>query len=152
MAGVAYAVRPIRPLKLEVDVVWTDWDTFDNARLRSGNPAFNGTNLPASWMSGFSYRFGAQYDLSENWAVRGGYAYGQNAVPSSTFSPLVPDSNFHLFAAGLGYRGPRWSLDAAYQLIYRESREIDESLNSPTVQGTWDNTIHTLMLTVTFKL
>ena len=152
MAGIAYAFRPIRPLKLEVDVVWTDWNTLDNSVVRSGNPAFNGSTLPASWESGFSYRFGVQYDLSENWTVRGGYAFGQNAVPSSTFSPLVPDSNFHLFAAGLGYRARNWSLDAAYQLIYREARDIEGGVNSPVVDGTWENTIHTVMLSVTFTL
>jgi long-chain fatty acid transport protein len=152
MAGIAYAVRPIEPLKLEVDVVWTDWNTFDFARFRSGNPAFNGTTLQANWTSGFSYRFGVQYDLSENWALRGGYAYGQNAVPGSTFSPLVPDATFHLFAAGVGYREPRWSVDAAYQLIYRESRDIEDNANGSAVRGTWENTIHTVMVTVTFKL
>jgi long-chain fatty acid transport protein len=151
-AGIGYAFRPVRPLKLEADVVWTDWNTLDNVTLRSANPAFNGSNLPADWKSGFSYRLGVQYDLNEHWTARAGYAFGQNAVPSSTFSPLVPDSNFHLFALGLGYRAPRWSLDTAYQLIYREPRSINDGVNAPTVTGTWDNTIHTLMVTLTFNL
>jgi long-chain fatty acid transport protein len=150
--GVGYAWRPVRPLKVEADVVWSDWDTLDRVTLRSGNPAFNGSTIPSNWMSGFAYRLGVQYELSKEWTVRAGYAYGQNSIPSSTFSPLVPDSNYHLFAVGAGYRAARWSLDAAYQLIYRESREINDSVNGDAVKGTWDNTIHTVMLTLTFQL
>ena len=152
MAGIGYAFRPVRPLKIEADVTWTDWNTLDSAVLRSGNPAFNGSTLPADWKSGFSYRLGVQYDINDEWTVRAGYAFGQNAIPESTFSPLVPDSNFHLVAVGLGYHTPKWALDAAYNLIYRESREIDNSVNSPIANGTWDNTIHTVMLTLTFNL
>ena len=44
-----------------------------------------------------------QYDFDQHWAVRGGYAFSQNAVPSTTFNPLVPDSNYHLFAVGGSY-------------------------------------------------
>lgn len=152
MAGVGYAFRPIRPLKLEADVTWTDWNTLDSAVLRSGNPAFNGTTLPADWKSGFTYRVGIQYDITDEWTARAGYAYGSNAIPSSTFTNLVPDSNYHLFALGLGYHAPKWSLDAAYQLIYRESREINDSIVSPALHGTWDNMIHTVMLTFTFNI
>ena len=150
-AGIGYAWRPIRPLKVEADVVWTDWNTLDSVVLRSGNPAFNSA-LPADWKSGFSYRLGVQYELSKEWTVRGGYAFGQNAVPGSTFSPLVPDSNFHLFAVGLGYNRPGWAVDAAYQLIYREGREINDSVSGPAVNGTWDNTIHTVMVSLTLKM
>jgi long-chain fatty acid transport protein len=153
MAGVAYAYRPIKPLKLEFDVVWTDWNTYDSARLSSNDPNFNGIAVPADWMSGFSYRFGTQYDINRNWAVRAGYAYGQNAIPSDTYSPLVPDSTYHLFTVGLGYKTDKWGVDAAYQYAYRERRSISgDSVNSPAVDGSWENNIHTLMLTLTFKL
>jgi long-chain fatty acid transport protein len=152
IAGIAYAVRPVKPLKVEVDVVWTDWNTLDFIQLRSPNPVFNGTRLPSNWMSGFSYRLGVQYDVNEHWALRGGYAYGQNAIPASTFSPLVPDSAYHLFTLGVGYRTPKWALDAAYQFAYRETRTISDNVSSPTVDGTWENSIHTVMLTLTLKL
>ncbi|HEY7114980.1 MAG TPA: TonB-dependent receptor [Tepidisphaeraceae bacterium] len=152
MAGIGYAWRPTKPLKLEFDVTWTDWNTLDFVDLRSSNPAFNGTRLPADWKSGFAYRLGVQYDLDEHWVLRAGYAYGQNAIPTETFSPLVPDSTYHLFALGVGYKQPKWSLDAAYQFIYRETRSIDDAINSPTVDGTWYNQMHTFLVTLTIKL
>ena len=149
--GVGYAVRPTDALKVEFNVVWTDWNTFDRVRISSDNPAFDGSQIPADWRSGFTYRVGAQYDLTDHWAVRAGYAYGENAVPNATFTPIVPDSDYHLFAVGLGYRTGQWSLDLAYQLIYREDRDISNAVLSPTVDGHWENTIHTVALTATYR-
>jgi long-chain fatty acid transport protein len=150
-ATLAYALRPIKPLKLEADVVWTDWDVLKNVVFSSDNPAFNQT-IPANWKSGFEYRFGVQYDLNEHWVIRGGYAFGQNAIPSSTMSALVPDSNYHLFALGLGYSQPSWAVDIAYQFIYRETRHIGDSIYGSQVDGTWNNNFNEVMLTLTLKL
>lgn len=153
MAGLAYAFRPVKALKLEADVVWTDWSTsFDQLRLHSSDPRFNGISIKENWRDSFSYRFGTQYDVNENWALRAGYAYGTNAVPTSTFSPLVPDTAYHLFSLGVGYKRDNWSLDLAGQYILRETRHISGNVNSPTVDGTWDNKMYGLMLTFTTKL
>lgn len=150
--GFGYAFRPVPQLKLEADVIWTDWHAVDELRLHSNDPHFNGATLPADWKSGFTYRLGAQYNLNRNWIVRAGYAYSQNAVPTSTFSPLVPDSNYHLLSVGFGYDTDRWNLDLAYQFIYRETRHIHGSVDSPAVDGTWENQMHGLMATFTWKL
>jgi long-chain fatty acid transport protein len=150
--GIGYAMKPIDPLTLETDVVWTDWHTVDQLKINSSDPHFNGQTLPADWKSGFTFRGGVQYRLNQNWFLRGGYAYGQGSVPQSTFSPIVPDSNYHLGSIGVGYSTDKWNLDLAYELIFRERRNIHNSVNSPTVDGAWDNTIDGLMLTLTVKL
>lgn len=149
--GIGYAVRPTKPLKVEANVIWTDWGSLDQLRIRSDNPLFDDSQIPADWRSGFTYRLGAQYELTDNWTVRAGYAYGDNAVPEATFTPIVPDSDYHLMALGVGYGIDRWSLDLAYQLIYRESRDIDDSALSPTIDGEWHNTIHTVSLSATYR-
>lgn len=148
---VAYAVRPVDPLKLEADVVWSDWNSVERIQLTSSNPAFNST-IRENWKSGFVYRVGAQYNLNRNWALRVGYAFGQNAIPSNTFGPIVPDSNYHLPAAGIGYSTENWSIDAAYEFIYRERRHISDSIYGPLVNGTWDNRFHTILISLTVKL
>lgn len=150
-ATLAYAVRPIQPLKLEADVVWTDWHAVKDVTLSSDNPTFN-QRIPADWKSGFEYRFGAQYDLTKHWTLRGGYAFGQNAIPSDTYAPLVPDSNYHLFSAGVGYTRGNWSIDAAYQFIYRETRHIGNSIYGSLVDGTWDNHFNEFLVSLTIKI
>jgi long-chain fatty acid transport protein len=150
--GVGYSTRPTHDLNVEADVIWTDWHSVDQLKLYSADPHFNGQTIPASWKSGFTYRLGAEYKLTDHWALRGGYAFSQNSVPESTYSPLVPDSNYHLFAVGGGYSTATWSFDLAYQLIFRERRHIQNSVASPLVDGTWDNQIHGVLMTFTLKL
>jgi long-chain fatty acid transport protein len=147
----AYAMRPVQPLKIEADVEWTDWDVVKQFTVTSSNPAFSQVQK-TNWESGFAFRLGGQYDLGR-WAFRAGYAYGQRAVPGSTFTPLVPDSNYHLFAAGVGYAiNSNITIDAAYQFIYRENRNISNSLYSPLVDGKWENTFHTVVISANFSL
>lgn len=150
-ATLAYAMRPIDRLKLEADVVWTDWDVVKNITLSSDNPAFN-QRIPTDWKSGFEYRFGAQYQLTQRVAVRGGYAFGQNAIPSATYTPLVPDSNYHLLSAGVSYSLGNVSLDAAYQFIYRETRHIGDSIYGSQVNGAFDNHFNEILVSLTIKL
>lgn len=149
--GLGYAVRPVEPLKIEFNVIWTDWNALDRFRVGSSNPVFNDSRIPADWQSGFTYRLGGQYELNDHWAVRAGYAYADNAIPEATFTPIVPDSQYHLAALGLGYTADRWSLDLAYQLIYRQTRDIADSTLSPTIDGDWRNTIHTVSLSATYR-
>jgi long-chain fatty acid transport protein len=149
--GAGYAWKPSDQLTVEGDVIWTDWETLKSLSFTSGNPFFNGQAIPANWKSGFTYRLGTQYWFDKHWAIRGGYAYSQTSVPQETFSPIVPDSNYHLFALGVGYNADHWALDLAGNLIYRERRHI-VSVSNPIVDGTWDNVMYGLMLTFTAKL
>jgi long-chain fatty acid transport protein len=150
--GLGYAMRPIDPLRVEADVIWTDWDSVNQLYIRSPNPVFNNQELPADWKSGFAFRLGGQYQLDRNWYLRAGYAFGQNAVPTATFSPLVPDSNYHLAAVGVGYQTDHWGLDLAVNGIFRETRQIANNVYSPAADGKWSNQIYGLMLTYTIKL
>lgn len=150
--GFGYAIRPIDPLRVEADVIWTDWDKTNELKIRSANPAFNNQTLPADWTSGFAFRLGGQYELTRNWFLRAGYAYGQDAVPQSTYSPLVPDSNYHLAALGVGYQTDHWALDVAANGIFRDRRDIHNNVYSPATNGSWSNQIYGVMLTYTIKL
>jgi long-chain fatty acid transport protein len=148
--GLGYAMRPNDRLTLETDVIWTDWHTVDQLRIHSADPHFNAQTLPADWKSGFTLRIGGQYQLSQHWILRGGYAYGQNSVPDSTFSPLVPDNSYNLYAAGIGYTTDDWGLDLAFNFIDRGSHRVENSVAAPN--GTWGNQFYGLMLTLTVKL
>jgi len=150
IAGIGYAVRPVPQLKLEADAVWSNWSTLQQIRLHSSNPAFNAA-IPTLYHDSWSFRFGTQYDLTKNWSIRGGYAYGTAAAPEATFSPLVPDSNYHLFSAGLGYSTDTWSIDAAYLFIFRETRNITDSINAPFVDGKWNTNMQGFMVTLGLK-
>ncbi|HUJ71400.1 MAG TPA: outer membrane protein transport protein, partial [Verrucomicrobiae bacterium] len=149
------AFRPIPKLKLEVDVEWTDWQTLNNVVLHSTpGAAFNGETVAFDWQDSMYYEFGAQYDITDHWVVRGGYIYSENTVPGSTFSPTVPDANRHVFSGGLGYTTRRFNVDVVYQYSLSENRHVTIPLNDGvggTATGTWKSDGHAVMMTTTLK-
>jgi long-chain fatty acid transport protein len=70
------------------------------------------------------YLFGATRYLNDGFRVSAGYAYSQNTVPSSSFSPLLPDSTRHIFTAGFGRSKGAFSWDVAYEFSYGPDRSI----------------------------
>ncbi len=153
MAAVGYAFRPTPKLKLEADVEWVNWDTLNDVKIHSKNPSFDSATVPSAtipfyWKDTFSYRLGGEYRLSDQWTVRAGYVFWDNSVPDHTFSPLLPDSDLHSFACGVGYAAGRWGVDVSYQYNLWESRAIrGGSVNSPFVDGNWDLRSHAVILT-----
>jgi long-chain fatty acid transport protein len=160
-----YAFRPIKKLKLEVDVEWTNWETLNTVKLHSKDPIVKSdprTKIPFKWQDSFFYEAGGQYDLADHWAVRAGYIFSQNTVPTSTFSPSLPDSNRHIFSVGLGYDSKKdtvlfnkagLSVDLVYQYALSDNRTIEagQSAASPYVDGTWKSSSHSVMVTTTLK-
>jgi long-chain fatty acid transport protein len=154
--AVGYAFRPNKKLKLEVDVEWTNWDTLNTVQLRSPNPFFAGdprSTIPFHWEDSFFYEFGAQYELTENWKVRAGYIFSENTVPESTFAPIVPDSDRHVFSVGAGYSTKSFNVDVAYQYSLSEDRTVDSSgvLSPFGLNGKWKSDAHAVILSGAWK-
>ena len=173
--GIAYwPVRDQdREWKLEVDLDYTRWRSFRNTDVHlSLAPPFNVVAFPRNWKSTYSPMVGTEYKWLRparlpHWevAVRGGYWYGPNAVPDSTFSPSVPDSDNHAISIGLGllckekgrflglfecgsegggkFRPMAIGLDLAYQALLYDTRTVNGSQPPLTLPGTNDGTYKT---------
>jgi long-chain fatty acid transport protein len=95
--------------------------------------------------------------------LRAGYIYSENSVPTHTFSPVVPDSNKHIFSAGFGYDSKDkavlfskagLSVDVAYQYTLALDRKIGPGSNnvaSPLLDGTWESSSHAILISSTVK-
>ena len=175
--GIAYwPVRDQeREWKLEVDLDYTRWSSFRNTDVQLSAPFSTVIAFPRNWKSTYSPMVGTEYkwlrpEKLPHWevAVRGGYWYGPNAVPDSTFSPAVPDSNNHAVSIGLGLlckergrflglfecgnqgggklRPMAVGLDLAYQALIYEARTVTGSmppLNAPfAADGRYVTTYH----------
>ncbi len=154
--AVGYAFRPAPRLKLEVNVDWTDWDRLNTVTLRTVNPVVSAdprSTIPFNWESSFFYEFGVQYDLTDQWVLRAGYIFSENSVPTSTFSPLVPDSDRHILSVGAGFKAKRFDVGFAYQLVLGDDRAIPAfgSVGSPFVDGKWETTSHGFIVTGSLK-
>ncbi len=169
------AVWPIRKTrrewKLEVDVDYADWTSFDHLDVTLSNGAV--LPNPRNWQRSYVVMAGTEYTfirpaLLPSWeiAIRGGYVFADSPVPERTFNPDVPDSNSHSYSAGIGVlcrRGGTFlgvipcgtgqegfspaaiGFDVAYQGIFYQSRRISNN-QDPRVRGVWDTTIHVVSL------
>ena len=145
-----------REWKLEVDVDYADWSSLEdlNVSLSSGPILPNPLNWEETWvwMIGTEYKFLHLSDLP-GWelALRMGYTRSETSVPDRTFSPSAPDSDFNAFSVGLGIsRNHKIGMDIAYQATVYDSRTINNNIQ-PTVNGTWDTTIHVGALNLNVK-
>ncbi len=108
-------LQPTPMWNVEVDAVWTGWSTIDRLTVGFENGLPDATT-PFSWENAMAYSLGTEYRWTA-FRIRGGYTYDVTPIPDETVSPLLPDGNRQWWSVGVGTRGERWSLDAAYQLI-----------------------------------
>ncbi|WP_051141252.1 OmpP1/FadL family transporter [Salisaeta longa] len=108
-------------LTVMADYHWTEWSSFDQLILRFEklgtevrNENYSNTN---------AFRFGASYDVNEQFTVRGGYLYNEAAAPDGQVTPLLPEADRHHLTAGLGWR-PLDLLDVSvsYQYLGQQDR------------------------------
>jgi long-chain fatty acid transport protein len=130
-----YSFRPTPAWNLEFNLDWTDWDRLNTVVLKR---SAGETKIVYNWNSSFLYEFGVTRSLGEKYSVSAGYIFSENTVPDETYTPAVPDSNRHIFSAGVGYHGKRWLWDAAYQFAYGPTRTVSNSISTSAIGQTAD--------------
>jgi len=149
--GVSY--RPTDKWNLEFDLDWTDWDNVNNINVQ-GNLGTSGgaiPSLPLNYRSSFMYDFGVTRQLGKGYFVSGGYIYSENSSPDANYTPIIPDSNLHLFNVGVGHHGQHWGWAFSYTLAVNPSREVRNSSYGPTVDGDYRTLNNALNGSVTVK-
>ena len=154
-----------REWKVEVDLDYADWSSFQNLNIREANTDTVISPQPRNWKGTYVVKVGTEYKwlgLSSlpDWVVaaRGGYIRSQTPVPEFTFEPLVPDSDFNGVSVGLGMLCTKQALflglvkcqnsvtkaiglDFTYVNQLYESRTISNN-RQPVVEGTYQTTLH----------
>ncbi len=127
--GVSY--RPDPNWNFEANVDWTDWDRVEHATLAKASG-----NIPVrfNWISSYIYEAGITRFLTGGWFVSGGYFFTEASTPEADFTPLAPDTDFHVGSLGFGRRGARWSWATAYQIMKGPERPIN---NGSPATGTF---------------
>ena len=128
---VGYSFRPTPDWNIEFNYDWTDWEALNDVNLTTASGA--NTALPFNWKSSAFYEFGITRKFGA-FSVSTGYIYSENSVREENFSPLIPDSNRHIFSVGVGYKTDAWSVNLAYQYAYGPERVINNSV-SPSLIG-----------------
>jgi len=138
-----YSFRPTTNWNFEADANWTDWTQLKTVNV---NPqAALGDNLAFDWHPSWMFDFGATRYLGNGWRFSGGYMYSMNTVPDYTFSPLVPDSDRHIFSLGVGKNYNHFSWDAAYQLGWGPTRTVSDA-SHPLADGSYEFLSHAITI------
>ena len=132
-ATVGIAVTPIENLVIEVGGRWEDWSSTDELKIDMDSAVMNQTSdiTPRDWKSTWSYNIGGQYRINESFDLTAGYLYGKDAVPGSTFDPLIPDTDAHLFTIGGGWTTGAWTINTAFGYEHHERGKKDNDLGDP---------------------
>ena len=146
-----WSFRPTPAWNFEVNVDWTDWSRLTVVTLNQPGQLLGPLRLPFNWRSSFFYEFGATHYFSHGWQASAGYIFSENSVPDKNFSPLIPDSDRHIFSLGVGrqYKHVRW--DAGYQFAYGPPRTVSgstPSLIGQSANGRYEFISHALALSI----
>ncbi|NOQ42768.1 MAG: aromatic hydrocarbon degradation protein [Desulfuromusa sp.] len=156
-AGIAFI--PDDALVIEIGVRWEDWSSTDELKVDLDYPVLGQMSdiVRRDWKSTWSYNLGGQYQINESFSISAGYLFGENAVPGSTFEPLIPDTDAHLFTFGAGWNTGAWTISAAFGYEHHDSRKKDNILGDPlesltgTANGTYKADIYLSSLSVAYQ-
>ena len=107
----------VRELIIGVDIIYTTCSSFDTLEFDFKNEPQLDYGNGMFYENTFTFRFGAEYKVSDKVAVRGGIAFDQTPVPDEYLSPANPDSDKFSFSGGGSIIfSEKISLDVAYML------------------------------------
>ncbi|MCG8529972.1 MAG: OmpP1/FadL family transporter [Desulfovibrionales bacterium] len=148
------SVKPVDALSVEVGATWVGWSSYSElAIVEDGD-----TPLPdmkareTRYHDAWRFNIGAEYNLTENWDIRGSYVYDQSPVNEDYLSYLVPSNDRHLLSAGLGWHNDSWSVDGSYTYLFTDNRHGEVELYGLTQETTFENAnAHIFAITLGYK-
>lgn len=111
-------------LSFVADAAFTQWSSVDVIPMAHENSMLD-QDWAMNWEDTWGFKFGAEYFLNEQIALRGGYTRDYSPIPAETLTPFAPDGDRHEFTVGIGYDGAEnlWGqmfLDMAFRYIMIE--------------------------------
>lgn len=154
-----YAYRPTERLKLEFNLDWTDWSILKDIIIDQDNASLGSVTYNYQYQDTFAYKLGLEYEVSDLLKLRMGYIYNECAVPEQNWGPGLPDTEHHFLCFGFGYEPlkDKITIDGALQLIFYESRTIDNNVNNnetttcSSVDGYYENFAVAFSVGVTYR-
>lgn len=121
------SLKPTDRLKVNLGVIYTMWNSFEELAIRFDPPLFGRVHESSSeknWKSTVRPQIGLEYKTTEHLFLRGGYVYDQTPDPDAHADYLVPGNNRHLFSLGFGLAFEKWFFDATYTYLFMQDRDV----------------------------
>ena len=151
--GVAY--RPVDPLEIEADVIWTNWSKYNSLNIDVPASMSTGTMTiaqPQDYTDTVTARVGIGYHLSRAAAVRVGYMYDPTPVPAEHLTAQLPDIDRNDVTAGASVAFGRYAVHLGLLYVIPSSRKTADTMYEPVYKGTYDVSAWVASLTLSGKL
>ena len=143
------AVKPVDGLTLTADVQYTNWKAMDVLETTFKEPfwkqimsAAGNTRRELYWEDKIQVRFGAEYVLGKEWAVRAGYYSDPSPAPDRTMNILLPSYGFSGVTLGFGRSSGGLRIDFGVELLLAKDRTIAATReNAAAMPGVYGMTI-----------
>ncbi len=130
--GAGIAVKPTEKLVLTADVQFSQWsDTEKEIVTDYKDPVWDqqvdqqGQNvMHMNWEDATQIRFGAQYKIAPNVALRAGFYHDPAPAPDETTNIIFPSFTYNAITFGGSYCFGKISLDAGFEYLMGKDREI----------------------------
>lgn len=134
--GVGVAVLLTDRMTFEVDVVATEWSSFESLDLNFPfNPLLSET-IPADFEDTTTIRTGLRFRIKSGAEYRAGVVIDESPVPDSTLGPTFPDAD----STGLGFGYGKDFLDLSLMWVEferRSSRDNPNGFNGNYASNAW---------------
>ncbi|MBF0452620.1 MAG: outer membrane protein transport protein [Candidatus Magnetomorum sp.] len=136
--GIAYKVTD--KLTVEADIVRTQWSVYDKLTYHFEN-GLGDTEDKTGWKNVNCYRFGAEYQVNDQWVARLGYLFDESPLDDNYVDFSLPGNDRHLFTSGFGFKYNKFTIDAHYGLVICLDRDNKANLNpNAFIDYEWQHT------------
>ncbi len=124
--GVAY--KPQDELTLTFDLQYSKWSVLD--KLTAKYDDLPDGIFVLEWDDALQVRFGAQYMVTPETALRFGYYYDPAPAPDKTLNILFPSSTNHAGSVGFAHDFGKYSVEGALEYVLGGDRDVDAFPNA----------------------
>lgn len=140
-ASLSYWHKTLGPISWGAELSWTGWSSFQDLTITFANPYQPTVNQYFGWRNTWFGSVGADYQISDQWTLRGGLAYDQTPTRDATRDPRVPDGARRWISLGASYIPTKnVQFDIGYTHLFVDNGDVnDVSQTGDHLVGSFDN-------------
>jgi long-chain fatty acid transport protein len=158
--GAGIAIKPNNQLTITADVQYNNWKKMEDIPITYTDAVWKAAGLESAsslelrWDDSVDIRFGVEYKLTDCLAIRGGYYINPSPAPEETLNIMLPNVDYNVITAGVGYEKKKFAFDFAFEYLTGEDRYVDPMnyLVGAGMPGTHGMNIISVCCAFTYKL
>ncbi len=153
-AGIAF--KGIENFIISFGYQYIFWEAVERIQIEFDDGAAT-QELVFNYSDGYIVRFGLEYLMNDDIALRAGYLFDSNPTPDEYLTPRLPDSDRHGFTIGAGYDfTSSFGVDIGYMFLRFVERTIENSeiefAPGAPLNGRYNSSANLLSLNFRFNL